>query len=436
MEKLSENILGNLITRGFLSIISKRNKELSSLEKVIRSYNGKRLSLRDIPTKITIEIARKIVGLKREDMKKLSEDIFLRNWVLLYTQSIAKFGITKPQKYTAPHIIVWNITNHCNLGTCKYCYQNSSTNKTSKELNLEKKLDLVNQFADMNVGYIIFSGGEPLTSKDFFKVAKYTVKKRIGASIATNGILLNKENAKKLKGIGIRTVNVTLNGVRAEIHDSLVGKKGIWEKSVNAIKNSKKYGLRVETDSVITPENFSELEELINFSINLGVDGIKLLPLIPSGRGKEVGGLSNEQMERIIQIGYENFLKGKGVMVGDAKYLFELNKHDKGIYDFLGIRIAHRGCCAGRSYCAIQSDGIITPCPFLPIEAGDIKKETFYNIWNNSELFKKLRDRNNLKGTCGECKDKDYCGGCRARAYGETGDYLGSPACNRHSQDL
>ena len=89
-----------------------------------------------------------------------------------------------------------------------------------------------------------------------------------------------------------------------------------------------------------------------------------------------------------------------------------------------------RGCLAGTGFCFISHQGKVKGCGYLDVEAGDTRKESFGQIWANSPLFCKLRDLSNLKGKCGVCEYKRICGGCRARAYEATGDYLeAEPYC-------
>lgn len=428
MKPQVKKYFGNSLTRKLLSIISKQDKGSSKLENVLLSYDGKKLSFTDFPAFGFVELLRKLNGLDKKSLKEFAKSGFFRKGALIYAQSIAEDGITTPQRFVAPHHVVWNLTNRCNIGTCEYCYQDASTNKSNNELNLEQKLDLIDQLADIGAGYVVFSGGEPLTDKNFFEIIEYTTRKNLGVSVATNGILLGEETAKRLKETDVRTISISLNSTNPETHNSFTGKEGCWQKSIKAIENAKKYDLRVETDSIISSRNFSELEDLIEFEKSLGIDRIKLFSIVPVGRGKHVNGkLTKEQEGILLQTAYKHLLSGIDITVNDPRYLFYL-KESKTLLSPLAE--LSEGCYAGRLYCAIQPDGIVTPCALLPIKAGDVKEKSFSDIWKNSEVFEKLRDRNYLKGSCGNCKDNEHCGGCRARAYGKYGDYLASdPSC-------
>jgi radical SAM protein with 4Fe4S-binding SPASM domain len=83
-----------------------------------------------------------------------------------------------------------------------------------------------------------------------------------------------------------------------------------------------------------------------------------------------------------------------------------------------------KGCLAGTAVCFISNQGEVYPCGYLPALAGDLKKQPFADIWENSFVFNQLRDVNNLQGKCGCCEFRNVCMGCRARAYAATGNYL------------
>jgi radical SAM protein with 4Fe4S-binding SPASM domain len=83
-----------------------------------------------------------------------------------------------------------------------------------------------------------------------------------------------------------------------------------------------------------------------------------------------------------------------------------------------------KGCLAGTGVCFISHEGEIYPCGYLPVIAGDLRKQSFTEIWENAEVFQQLRETDNLKGKCGCCEFRNVCMGCRARAYAATGDFL------------
>ena len=89
-----------------------------------------------------------------------------------------------------------------------------------------------------------------------------------------------------------------------------------------------------------------------------------------------------------------------------------------------GMNAMTKGCLAGTAVCFISHQGEVYPCGYLPALAGDLRKQSFADIWENSVVFNQLRDVNNLQGKCGCCEFRNICMGCRARAYAATGNYL------------
>ena len=88
------------------------------------------------------------------------------------------------------------------------------------------------------------------------------------------------------------------------------------------------------------------------------------------------------------------------------------------------------GCPAGTHYMGIRPNGDVTPCPYLPVFAGTLRSSSLADLWTSSELFAGIRRRTSLGGRCGECEMNGHCGGCRARAYGMTGDLMAEdPLC-------
>jgi radical SAM protein with 4Fe4S-binding SPASM domain len=99
--------------------------------------------------------------------------------------------------------------------------------------------------------------------------------------------------------------------------------------------------------------------------------------------------------------------------------------------DTFGMDAMTKGCLGGQGFAFISHVGIVQICGYLDIKCGDIRKETFRDIWHNSPVFKAMRDVDNYHGRCGYCEYRRVCGGCRARAYEFSGDYLDEePLCS------
>jgi radical SAM protein with 4Fe4S-binding SPASM domain len=371
------------------------------------------------------------MGISEDEFRELIGNPFYRRALFIAAKSVAKYGVTKPQKLVSPLLIVWNFTNHCNL-RCKHCYQVAGR-RLENELTLEEKLDVVHQLASMGVVYLAFSGGEPLMSKDLYVVGREASNLGIYTSIATNGTLLTEENVKKIAEAGFKYIQVSVDGSNAETHDTFRGVRGCWEKTIRGIKNAKEKGLTVSIATTVTTHNYHQFDEILRMAKKLGVDKLTIYNFIPTGRGKDImeddlpPDLREEVLlkaQRELDRGFDVLttapqfsrvcIEAHGARVGVAHF-GRLERDPDGrkakfVAEFLG------GCGAGRTYCAIQPDGKVTPCVFIPVVVGDLRKEDFKSIWDNSPLLESLRDRGDLTGYCGECEYRASCGGCRARA--------------------
>jgi radical SAM protein with 4Fe4S-binding SPASM domain len=397
-----------------------------------------------------IEFLRRSLNFKREKAEKLLGDPYARRAITNLTRSFAYIGIKKPLSLYAPFLVVWDFTHKCNL-KCKHCYSNSGAIQ-EEELTTEEAMNVVDQLADAGVTALAFSGGEPLIRQDFFAVAQRAVKRGLYVSVATNGTLLTKENVKKLKQIGVHYVEVSIDGATAITHDSFRGVNGAFEKALAGIRNAIDEDLCACIASTATKSNVAEFPGIIDLAEEVGAERFTYFNFIPTGRGKShyEQDLTPEERETLMRYLLNRMSKGcKTTILTTAPQLARVALQSQGssgtgevtmsmahmqtvkvsrkavpLADFIG------GCGAGRLYCSISPKGDVHPCVFLPINVGNLKNENFSDVWLNDDVFKALRNRNNLKGACGRCSYKYTCGGCRARASAYHEDMQASdPGC-------
>jgi len=450
--------LHKIMDHKFINFILKKMTEVKKLEKSFAIYAGVeepedvREGLHAKIVGSTLEKGAEKFGAEPDAIKKFLKDPYMRKGFAVVIRSIAEYGITKPQRLIAPFMVVWDFTKQCNL-KCKHCYANATPYPAPDELTLEEKLNVVDQLDEAGVAAISFSGGEPLMNKDFWKVAEYAASKGFYISIATNGTLITENIAKRLKETGIRYVEVSLDGPNSEIHDEFRGVKNAFERAVRGIKNARDAGLSTGIATTITHYNLDILPEMIELARKLMVDRFIVFNFIPTGRGKEIvkEDLSPIEREKLMKYLYDEWEKGKMQIFSTcpAYARISITAMDKGTGDkvspthFAEMEIPAEfggaakaltefigGCGAGRIYCSIEHNGDIQPCVFLPIKVGNVLKDGFTNVWKNSEVFNKLRDRDAENYACHTCSFRYVCGGCRARAYAYYGDILSpDPGC-------
>jgi len=380
----------------------------------------------------------------------------------LMMKGIEKYGVRVPFTPAGPFEIVWNFTYQCNL-RCKHCYENASSKKRAELSTDEAKqaLDILSKLAGIGLPALSFSGGEPLARRDFFELAAYAKKRTGYVSIASNGTLITRDNAKRIKDVGVEYVEISIDGATPGVHDEFRGIPGAFERAMDGIKNCLEEGVDTCIATVLHRDNLSELGKLIELSKQLGVR-LMHFNYIPTGRakahveldltpderlhvleaiGKEIIGLYLQSREEQLKYGksdlkvdrffstcpqFASVTKELSQRSGE-KFMVEAHyaakKGIESVANFLG------GCGAGRLYCCLEPNGDIKPCVFFPTNRdtvlGNLLENRFEEIWDNHPFLWKLRVREKLEDYvvngkrvgCGSCPDKYICGGCRARAY-------------------
>ncbi len=391
-----------------------------------------------------------IFGVNEKEIKETLANPAFKRGLINVIEGIARCGITMPQIVNAPFLVVWDFTHRCNL-KCKHCYQDAQA-ALPNELTTAESFRLIDEMAKAGVVAIAFSGGEPLMRRDFFEVAAYAHESGMFVSLATNGTLITPEIASRLKETGVEYVEMSIDGKDAASHDTFRGIAGAFDRTVTGIRNCVDKGIYVCIASTVTQDNIDEVPRIYELASDLGVKRIIYFNFIPTGRGTELvkSDISPEQRENLLKylfalnrpgkgpevlstapqfarVAMEGVNGKEGVCLGHFYQSEDINDQTKSLAEFIG------GCGAGRLYCCIEPTGTVQPCVFMPIALGNVRERSFLDIWHDSEVLDKLRDRSCLKGECATCPNKFICGGCRARAWAYFGDlHAPDPGCIRN----
>jgi len=331
-----------------------------------------------------------------------------------------------------PFMVSYSITQKCNL-KCKHCYSDSVDQAAPDELSTEEAFQLMDDLSGWGIGLLIIDGGEPLCREDLLDVVKYASSKGIRVTIGSNGTLIDEEMARKMLDVGVMAVAIS---------DSFRGVSGSFEQTLEGVEACRTAGLPFQFNMLIRKETLPQLRDMLRLAVDCGANAAEFFDLIAAGRAKkecreqvlslderkqsmEWLAQSQENCPIIIRVPgcpmYPLLLRKKHI---EPKHFPAEMLQRVPYYD--------RGCAAGmpRGYVMVLSNGEVNPCMLLQVKLGNIREQSIISIWENSPVLAELRQRELLKGECGDCSYKVTCSGCRGRAFEETGDMMAAdPGC-------
>ena len=449
----SKLILNPITKKQILGLFKKDKNGKLIIENYLDAY-VKGEEIPSIKYKVLKEILEK--GLKtftgdayKDTFKEYLKDPYFKKGLINVVRGLGYFGAKKPFTSGSPFLVVWDVTYRCNL-RCKHCYANAGK-PLEDELNTEEAKKVIDILGNAGVVALAFSGGEPLMRKDLFELIDRAKDYDMQVSIATNGTLLTKENAKKLKEHNVEFIQISLDGTK-ETHEKFRGITGIYEKTIEGIKNVVNEGICCAIATTATKLNYKDVPKVMDLAEELGVNYFMLYNYIPVGIGDFEIDLSPEEREELLnmlwdKLNSETGKKCKTAFLSTAPYYsrtalehnrhylathfanvdLDENEHLKMLADFIG------GCGCGRFYLSLKANGDIQPCVFFPLKLGNVREfndeNDFLEFWRENKVLNDLRDRDKIK-ICGKCEYRYVCGGCRARAYAYYKDYLREdPGC-------
>jgi radical SAM protein with 4Fe4S-binding SPASM domain len=294
---------------------------------------------------------------------------------------------------------------------------------------------------------MVFSGGEPLCREDIFELAGHAKAAGIAPALATNGTLITSAAAKQIADSGIVRVSVSLDGADAQVHDKLRQVQGSFKRALKGIKNLTAADVPFQINVTLTKNNAEQLKDIYNLAKSVGAVAVHIFMLVPVGCGQilaETDMLSPQQYEqKLLEIcrldgtgqmqvkvtcgpHYERVIRQQGLY----KARLKAGQGDSPVPGRSGHGGPARGCLAGLGILFVGHQGDVFPCGYLPVKCGNVLKEPLSQIWYKNKDLARMRDSSALEGKCGICGYREVCGGCRARAYAATGNYMAQePFC-------
>lgn len=336
-------------------------------------------------------------------------------------------------------LIFWEVTSSCNL-RCIHCRAEAGFERSPLELDLKEATDFIDQVVTFSNPILVITGGEPICRPDIFDIASYAAHKGLRTALATNGTLIEDETADKIIKAGIQRVSISLDGACPATHDTFRGQPGSFYAALAGFERLKERGMSLQINSTVARHNVAEVPDILDLAQKMGADALHIFMLVPVGCGLTIADeqmLPAQQYEEVLNWFYTQSRQVKMEMKATcAPHYFRIMRErarEEGIKvtpTTHGMAAMTRGCLAGTGVCFVSYRGQVQPCGYLPVAAGNIRQQAFQEIWESSPVFQRLRDVTLLKGKCGQCEYRVLCEGCRARAFAETGDYMGEePYC-------
>ncbi len=337
-------------------------------------------------------------------------------------------------------LVFWETTAACNLA-CKHC-RRLEMDATRDELTTAEAKAMIDGIAQVGKPILVFSGGEPLMRPDLWELIAHARTAGLTLALATNGTKIDDATAKRIAEAGIARVSISLDGADAATHDAFRGQVGSFEAALAGQARLHAHGVSTQINCTVAQHNRYQLPALRERCIAIKAEALHLFVVVPVGCGVELTDnqrLSADEVESVL---------GWLAQQADDKRLFvkatcapqfariarqqgkmkALREHALG--NRAGINATTRGCLAGSAVCFVSAKGEVFPCGYLPVTCGNLRSQTFPEVWTSSSVFADLRDPKLLEGACGDCSFSSTCGGCRARAFAITGNYLAEePDC-------
>jgi AdoMet-dependent heme synthase len=345
--------------------------------------------------------------------------------------------------FARPYVVSWNLTYRCNLA-CEHCYLDAggaplvgTENFADRsELGTDECFRVIDDIAAFAPECLtILTGGEPLLRRDILEIVQRAAERGLWVVVGTNGVRITENLARRLAEAGARGLSLSLDALDPDRHDRFRKVRGAWRNTVEGAEILSRTGLPFIVQTTAGSHNLGELDAIADFAhARLAAKVWNLYFLVPTGRGQFVSDITPEQYDEVLASLYRIQTKYNGRMLVNAKcaphYIKTVLENGDAETRLRTYSGGAGGCPAGTHYMGIRPNGDVTPCPYLPVFAGTLRNSSLADLWTSSALFADIRHRSSLGGRCGECELNGHCGGCRARAYGMTGDLMAEdPLC-------
>lgn len=364
----------------------------------------------------------------------------------------------------SPFVVIWEMTRACDLA-CVHCRAAAQSRRSQFELTSPEGFQLIDQIAELKPKVFVITGGDPLKRDDVYDMIAYAKKVELEPSVTPSATpLLTPEAIKKMKDHGVARLAISLDHYYAEAHDEFRRVPGSFDLTIRAIEAARDNGIPVQINSTVSKKTAADMPKMADLLMKYeNVVMWSVFFLVPTGRAKSDDMIAPEEVETLFgdlyaiskrvpfnvrtteAMHYRRYMLQQ-MMSARGRSTSELIDPQTGLIDAstmfmhskpIGVQMqtgaitrAPKGVNEAKGFVFISHIGDVFPSGFLPLKAGNVKKESLVDLYRSSDLFRRLRDTSNLKGKCGVCEYRELCGGSRSRAWSLTGDAFASdPTC-------
>jgi radical SAM protein len=336
-------------------------------------------------------------------------------------------------------LVYWETTLACGLA-CTHCRATAMPDPGPNELTTKEGLALLDQITGFGQPYphIVFTGGDPLRRADLQTLMDGANARGIGFSLAPAATPeLTPERLASLQATGIQAISLSIDGSDAQRHDTFRGVPGTFDYTVRAAGWARELNLPVQVNTLVTAETLPDLPAVYELMLGLGIMRWSLFYLITVGRGSSMSEVSPGDSERLNHWLYElSKTSPFAIKTTEATHYRRVAIREMTLAGMSDEAIATTpvgrgfGVRDGNGIMFIAHDGSVNPSGFLPVDTGNVRTDNVVSLYREHPVFVSLRDVSKYKGRCGRCEFVLTCGGSRARAFAQTGDFLESdPLC-------
>ena len=339
----------------------------------------------------------------------------------------------------SPFLVIWEVTQACRLA-CLHCRASAQPHRHPLELTTSEGYRLLESIAGFDNPLMVFTGGDPLERPDLFQLIDRSVKLGLRTTVTPSATaLLTPEALRSFQSAGVARVAISLDGPDAHSHDGFRQVPGSFDRTISALQEARRIGLATQVNTTVTRHNRARLDEIAGIVEQAGSRLWSVFFLVVTGRAADADDLDAEGYEEVFE-----FLVDLSKRVSfDIKtteaqhyrrYVAQRRKTERssGRTEHLapGPIARQAGISDGKGFVFISHLGEIFPSGFLPLSAGNVRRDSLMDVYRHSPLFLRLRDSSELGGKCGRCEFRNLCGGSRSRSYASTGDYMAEdPRC-------